>query len=45
MSKTKLNIKKHKKLRRKVLRKDKGWEEILVNLTIKDINKYKGELK
>ena len=45
MSKTKLNIKKHKKLRRKVLRKDKGWEEILVNLTIEDINKNKGELK
>jgi hypothetical protein len=45
MSKTKLNIKKHKKMRRKVLRKDKGWEEILVNLTIEDINKNKGELK
>ena len=45
MSKKKLNIKKHKKMRRKVLRKDAGWEEILVNLTIEDINKYKGELK
>ena len=45
MSKTKLNIKKHKKMRRKVLRKDKGWEEVLVNLTIQDINKYKGESK
>ena len=45
MSKAKLNIKKHKKMHRKVLRKDKGWEEILVNLTIEDINKNKGELK
>lgn len=45
MSKKKLNIKKHKKMRRKVLRKDKGWEEILIALTIEDINKYKGESK
>ena len=45
MSKKKFNIKKHKKMRRKVLRKDKGWEEILIALTIQDINKYKGESK
>jgi len=32
-------------MRRKVLRKDKGWEEILITLTIQDINKHKGVSK
>ena len=45
MSKKKLNIKKHKKACRKIMRKDKGWEQILVNLTIKEINDKKGEIK
>ena len=45
MSKAKLNIKKHKKMRRKILRKDNGWEEILINLTIQDINDCKRRIK
>jgi hypothetical protein len=45
MVKKKLNIKKHKKACRKIMRKDKGWEEILSNLTIEEINKAKGALK
>ena len=42
MSKQKLNHKRRKKMRRKIKRKDIGWEKVLAELTISEIQINKG---
>ena len=42
MSKQKLNYKRRKKMRRKIKRQDIGWEKVLAELTISEIQINKG---
>ena len=42
MSKQKLNHKRRKKMRRKIKRQDIGWEKVLADLTISEIQINKG---
>lgn len=42
MSKQKLNHKRRKKMRRKIKRQDIGWEKVLAELTISEIQINKG---
>jgi hypothetical protein len=39
MSKNKYNHKRRKKMRRKIKRRDVGWEQVLAELTTKEIRK------
>ncbi len=43
----KLNNKRRKKMRRKIQRRDVGWEQVLIDLTIYEIklHKKKGDIK
>ena len=38
MSKSKYNHKRRKKMRRKIKRKDNGWEQVFAELTVYEIN-------
>jgi hypothetical protein len=42
MSKHKINYKRRKKMRRKIKRQDIGWEKVLTELTISEIQINKG---
>ena len=42
MSKQKLNHKRRKKMRRKIKRQDIGWEKVLAELTISEMQINKG---
>lgn len=42
MSKQKLNYKRRKKMRRKIKRQDIGWEKVLAELTINEIQSSRG---
>jgi hypothetical protein len=42
VSKHKLNHKRRKKMRRKIKRQDNGWEKVLAELTISEIQINKG---
>ena len=42
MSKHKLNHKRRKKMRRKIKRQDIGWEKVLAELTISEMQINKG---
>lgn len=38
MTKHKLNYKRRKKMRRKIKRQDVGWEKVLIDITVYEIN-------